>query len=96
MLSYEEKAAYCKRHGYSRFYELYWQARPGCECQCGQPSEPPHHIRTRGAGGEDMHSNLLALCVTHHRMVHNVGVLRFAEMFPPLAEKMRAAKARRR
>jgi hypothetical protein len=40
--------------------------------RCMQPAEgEPHHIRTRGAGGEDRRENLIQLCGVHHRMVHD-------------------------
>jgi hypothetical protein len=91
MLNIEEKTAYCGRHGYSRPYLAYWIAHPGCECNCAAPSEPPHHIRTRGAGGTDEEWNLLALCVLHHRTIHHKGVESFARLFPVVEKKIHAA-----
>jgi hypothetical protein len=78
-MSPEDKLAYCTHNGYSFAYYEYWAAHPTCEC-CDQESQPPHHIKTRGAGGEDTPENLLALCVQHHRMIHNVGDLRLGRM----------------
>jgi len=40
--------------------------------RCMHPAEgEPHHIRTRGAGGEDRRENLIHLCGVHHRMAHD-------------------------
>ena len=37
-----------------------------------KPAEgEPHHIRTRGAGGEGRRENLIHLCGVHHRMAHD-------------------------
>lgn len=39
---------------------------------CDHPAEgEPHHIRTRGAGGDDRRENLILLCGLHHRLVHD-------------------------
>lgn len=40
--------------------------KPYCEV-CGRPAfGEPHHIRSRGAGGEDIPANLIQLCVHCH------------------------------
>ncbi|MDY7989808.1 hypothetical protein UY286_05200 [Paenibacillus polymyxa] len=40
--------------------------------RCNHPAEgEPHHIRTRGAGGEDRRENLIHLCGWHHRLFHD-------------------------
>jgi hypothetical protein len=75
----EDKLAYCTHHGYSFAYYEYWAAHPACEV-CGAESQPCHHLRTRGAGGQDTPENLLALCVQHHRMIHNVGDIQLGRM----------------
>ncbi|MBY9079595.1 hypothetical protein KIH86_08525 [Paenibacillus sp. HN-1] len=39
--------------------------------RCNHPAEgEPHHIRTRGAGGEDRRENLIHLCGWHHQLFH--------------------------
>lgn len=38
-----------------------------------------HHMKTRGAGGDDKKSNLVALCPYHHNIVHQIGRVRFLE-----------------
>lgn len=88
MLNADEKREYCKKRGYSALYAEYWCSHVGCEARCSAPSEPPHHLRTRGAGGPDDEWNLLALCALHHRLYHNVGGHRFSEMFSHLAKKI--------
>lgn len=47
---------------------------------CGGKSEP-HHIRTRGAGGGDELTNLMALCRLHHRRAHDVGWTTFTRVW---------------
>lgn len=34
----------------------------------------PHHLQTRGAGGDDDLTNLITLCPAHHDLVHT-GVI---------------------
>lgn len=42
------------------------------EERCNHSAEgEPHHIRTRGAGGEDIRENLIHLCGYHHRLLHD-------------------------
>ncbi len=44
-----------------------------------------HHIRTKGAGGDDADPNLIPLCVSHHTGpgtgIHELGVAGFLERF---------------
>ncbi|MNW47271.1 hypothetical protein D3C74_245970 [compost metagenome] len=40
--------------------------------RCSHQAEgEPHHIRTRGAGGDDRRENLIHLCGWHHRLFHD-------------------------
>lgn len=40
--------------------------------RCNHSAEgEPHHIRTRGAGGDDRRENLIHLCGWHHRLFHD-------------------------
>lgn len=32
-----------------------------------------HHVRSRGAGGDDVPENLLPLCAQHHMEIHRLG-----------------------
>jgi 5-methylcytosine-specific restriction endonuclease McrA len=47
----------CKQHGY-------------CEL-CGQAGNDPHHLVSRGASGPDHAYNLICLCRSCHRKVHD-------------------------
>jgi hypothetical protein len=38
----------------------------------------PHHLRTRGAGGDDVEENLMALCRMHHTVFHQTSASFFA------------------
>ena len=40
---------------------------------CGLWPVDVHHIRTRGSGGGDELSNLMALCRRHHVEIHQTG-----------------------
>jgi len=42
---------------------------PTCLRQCSYP----HHIKSRGAGGDDVEENLIALCLPHHAECHGMG-----------------------
>ena len=78
---------HCKKHKYSDTYRDYWIAHQFCEI-CGYHADPPHHIRTRGAGGSDEASNLLSLCTAHHREAHTIGVWSFANKYGQFQEKI--------
>ncbi|GIP08249.1 hypothetical protein J1TS5_04190 [Paenibacillus macerans] len=40
--------------------------------RCEHPAEgDPHHIRTRGAGGDDRRENQIHLCGWHHKLFHD-------------------------
>lgn len=51
-----------------------------CEI-CGAKPAEAHHLRTRGAGGGDLPSNLLALCRTCHSRAHSMGIKSFVELY---------------
>lgn len=50
----------------------------------------PAHIRSRGAGGDDENSNLLALCRAHHTEQHAIGFVRFTEKHPKVLKALQA------
>jgi hypothetical protein len=82
----DEIRLYCRSKGYSEAYTSYWILHQSCEvCQQIYPawrwraSVVVHHIRTRGAGGQDTAENLLALCRLHHGYVHAMGDLHLAK-----------------
>jgi predicted restriction endonuclease len=51
-----------------------------CEI-CGVMPVEIHHIKTRGAGGNDEVQNLIALCIEHHTEVHKTGVFTFSNKY---------------
>lgn len=68
----------------------YMNTHPYCEA-CSKPAHgKPHHIKHRGAGGTDDHSNLLRLCYEHHYgTVHgNGGIRSLIEKYPHLYNKV--------
>ena len=48
-----------------------------CE-YCGKSIEQleTHHIKSKGSGGNDVRDNLIALCTTCHRTVHDGNISR--------------------
>lgn len=49
---------------------------------CQSPNPDVHHIKTRGAFGDDVHYNLVPLCrMQHHREIHSIGTSAFAEKY---------------
>jgi hypothetical protein len=38
---------------------------------CSDPGYDPHHIQTRGSGGNDERGNIIRLCRYHHNSFHN-------------------------
>ena len=88
MMDADEKRRHGKRRRWSASYVQYWIDVPYCEV-CRRPAEPPHHVRTRGAGGGDEPENLLGLCVLHHRQIHDHGADTFAARYPRVAAKIK-------
>jgi len=78
---------HCRKYKYSKEYEAYWLQNPFCEI-CGYYSTPPHHLRTRGAGGTDESGNLIALCTEHHNEAHTMGVQSFARKYAQFYDKI--------
>jgi len=72
----------------------YMQTHKTCEA-CGQwvyPRLQPHHIQSRGAGGNDSPMNLLRLCLACHYAYHKRGALKFIEQYPHLKDKIMKAR----
>jgi hypothetical protein len=46
---------------------------------CGNSAEPAH-VKSRGAGGDDI-GNTVPLCRTHHREQHDTGIQSFARKY---------------
>jgi hypothetical protein len=89
----DEKRLWCRLHGYSTLYQEYWVGHPSCEVCHTADSEPPHHLKTRGAGGDDSYENLLALCAQDHRRIHTLGDAEMARRVGGVVgEKILAAK----
>lgn len=40
-----------------------------------------HHLKTKGAGGDDLPENLIAVCHEHHREIHDMGNVSFFEKY---------------
>jgi hypothetical protein len=36
----------------------------------------PHHIKTRGSGGDDERGNIIRVCLRHHNMIHAANIPR--------------------
>ena len=48
-----------------------------CEVCMHPPLNDAHHLRTRGAGGDDSPENLMALCRKCHTEWHMIGIKSF-------------------
>lgn len=90
MLDDSDKLAMGARKHWSAAYTQHWIDNPACAV-CTDPSEPPHHVRTRGAGGTDDAVNLLNLCAVHHRQIHDAGVTTFMARYPALRARITRA-----
>jgi hypothetical protein len=83
---------YCLQRHYSAAYAGYWMDHRVCEACQRKPSEPPHHVRTRGANGvDDSPENLLGLCLEDHAMIHAMGRQVFVKRYPHLKRKIDSA-----
>src|SRR5690606_3775495 len=62
-----------RRARYARDFGAYAETIRALPCSvCGAPGpSDPHHVRSRGAGGD--RRDLVPLCRTHHREYHDVG-----------------------
>jgi hypothetical protein len=98
----EQIKRHCKARGWSKEYEQYWIGHmhceiSGCKDHWGKIkfAAPPHHIKSRGAGGTDEPENLIALCSDHHTFggdaVHRVGWKTFVKKYPEVKEKFEKA-----
>lgn len=57
---------------------------------CGETKTTvAHHVKTKGAGGDDVESNLLALCFVHHRLAHDGNLEKTCPELFRLIEKVR-------
>jgi hypothetical protein len=79
-----------------KLLEEYKRLHPRCEACGNQCGGDPHHLKTRGAGGTDDHSNLLRLCGYCHRLWDDVGPVCFMRLFPHLQEKVLAIHSKLR
>lgn len=48
---------------------------------CGKSPCDPAHIVSRGAGGDDVPWNVMALCRRHHSESHAIGWYKFAQKY---------------
>ncbi len=79
----------------AKMIEDYRKDHPLCEaCKVVKHADAVHHIRTRGAGGDNVPENLLSLCAEHHGEVHAMGLRRFITTHPDLADKVQKAMSR--
>jgi len=72
----------------------YGKDNPWCEV-CGSPWIHVHHIRSRGAGGDDEAENLMSLCPEHHTEYHTIGGRAFGQKYG-LEARIATALNRRR
>ena len=56
-----------------------------CICCLATPSQP-HHVKSRGAGGDDVAINLLPLCALCHYEIHKRGLVYMSEEYPGIRE----------
>jgi hypothetical protein len=55
----------------------------------------PHHVVSRGAGGDDVASNVMPLCPACHQEVHTIGMRAMREKYPIIDAWMAAVEAER-
>ena len=72
--------------GFTDVYDAIWHNQHGKCFLCGEPIEHYHHITQRKDGGADTMDNLVGLCKTCHKKVHQD---------PAIAEKLKNGKAKK-
>lgn len=55
----------------------------------------PHHLSTRGAGGDDVWWNCIPVCDRHHKEFHDQGIWAMAERYKPVEDWLVGAKWKR-
>lgn len=59
-------------------------------CQaCGAGIVDAHHIKTRGAGGDDVRTNVMPLCRLHHQEWHRRGAGYMVAKYPTILAWLR-------
>lgn len=53
--------------------------------QSGASETHPHHLQSRGAGGDDVAANCIPVCFTHHREFHDKGISHMNQKYPSIA-----------
>jgi len=48
----------------------------------------PHHLKTRGSGGDDTLANLVPLCPKHHVEIHQYGISKMCEEYPLFKKRL--------
>ncbi len=56
---------------------------------CLEPANHPHHVLPKSAGGEDTLDNIVPLCYSCHRFVHDTGAQNHVERIKEKAETLR-------
>jgi hypothetical protein len=57
-------------------------------CACRPPhigQVTGHHIKSKGSGGDDVPSNIIPLCMSHHSEIHTIGSKKMMEKHPQLS-----------
>ena len=54
---------------------------PCVACRKRQNGVVAHHIKSRGAGGDDIYVNLMPLCPKHHAEIHTIGLTMFVSKY---------------
>jgi len=57
---------------------------------CGSLVTCAHHIKSKGSGGHDVESNLMALCQQHHNEVHQYGLRLFVDKYPQVEHVLKS------
>lgn len=52
----------------------------------------PHHVKSRGAGGDDVPENLMPLCLKHHTEIHKVGEHTMSGRYPTIGHWLQIAR----
>ncbi len=57
-----------------------YQSMPCCICGTSYQVSA-HHIKTKGAGGDDSEWNLIPICHSHHVGIHQLGLNQFINRY---------------
>lgn len=82
---YNQTRAFSKRHERVKNPKLLEHVRDQPCLVCKIKGVDVHHVKSKGAYGDDVENNVVPLCREHHTEVHKIGLNRFSEKYKDMS-----------